>query len=125
VASNTGANPEKDCVSMVQIWKDKLIAGKRVVVLLPVFDKDNGLTGDNAKFYLKAFAAIDLFGWDLANQDPFQYMPATVTSYRAAGGYKPSDRGVIGKFIRYVALDEEFESGGSTDYGGTVVELTK
>lgn len=125
VDSNTGNNPEKDCASTLQGWMDKLIAGQKVVALLPVFDEDNGLTGNNAKFRLKAFAAIDVMGWDLANQAPFQYMPAAATGYKAAGGYKPSDLGIVGKFIRYVALDEAFQVGGPTTYGGNVVQLTK
>ncbi|MDQ0075015.1 pilus assembly protein TadG-related protein [Arthrobacter oryzae] len=125
VSTNNGNNPEKDCGSALQTWKEKLIADEKVVALLPVFDQDNGLPGDKGKFHLKAFAAIDVVGWDLANQDPFHYMPAAAVGYKEAGGYSPSALGIIGKFIRYVALDEAFDVGGTTDYGGTVVELTK
>ncbi|CAN7442028.1 pilus assembly protein [Arthrobacter sp. LjRoot78] len=124
VASNTGTNPETGCNAILQGWKDRLIAGQKVVALLPVFDSTRG-TGAGAEFHLKAFAAIDLMGWDLANQDPFHYMPTTAQAFKDAGGWKNSDLGIVGKFVRYVALDEAFEVGGPTTYGGTVVELTK
>lgn len=125
VDSNTGNNPETGCDSILQGWKDKLIAGEKVVAMLPVFDNDNNAGGSNGKFHLKAFAAIDLLGWDLANQDPFHYMPPTAQAFKDAGGWKNSDLGIVGTFIRYVALDEAFEVGGPTTYGGTVVQLTK
>lgn len=123
--SNTGNSPESGCNSILQGWKDKLVAGQKVVALLPVFDNDNNAGGSNGKFHLKAFAAIDLLGWDLANQDPFHYMPPAAQAYKDAGGWKNSDLGIVGTFIRYVALDEAFEVGGPTTYGGTVVQLTK
>lgn len=124
VASNTGNNPETGCGGILQGWKDRLVAGQKVVALLPVFDSTRG-TGTGAEFHLKAFAAIDLIGWDLANQDPFRYMPPTAQAFKDAGGWKSSDLGIVGKFVRYVALDEAFDVGGPTTYGGTVVELTK
>ncbi len=41
------------------------------------------------------------------------------------GGYKNSDRGFIGKFIRYVFDDEDAEfGGGGVDYGAGIVRLT-
>ncbi|MBP1135388.1 hypothetical protein JOE31_001620 [Arthrobacter sp. PvP023] len=125
VDSNTGNNPEKGCDTILQGWKDKLIAGQKVIALFPVFDNDNNARGANGKFHLKAFAAIDLMGWDLANQDPFHYMPTAAQAFKDAGGWKSSDLGIVGKFVRYVALDEAFDVGGPTTYGGTVVELTK
>lgn len=125
VTSNTGNNPESNCGGILQGWKDKLIAGEKVVALLPVFDNDNGASGSNGKFHLKAFAALDVMGWDLANQDPFHYMPAAAQTFKDAGGWKSSDLGIVGKFVRYVALDEAFDVGGPTTYGGTVAELTQ
>lgn len=124
VSSNTGNNPETGCNSILQGWKNKLIAGQKVIALLPVFDQTSG-TGTGSKFHLRAFAAIDIAGWDLANQDPFYYMPASAQAFKDAGGWKSSDLGIVGKFVRYVALDEAFDVGGPTDYGGNVVELTK
>ncbi|MFJ5975628.1 pilus assembly protein TadG-related protein [Pseudarthrobacter oxydans] len=124
VTSNTGNNPETGCGDILKGWRDKLTKGQKVVALLPVFDKTSG-TGAGSKFHLRAFAAIDIAGWDLANQDPFHYMPASAQAVKNAGGWKTSDLGIVGKFIRYVSLDEEFDVGGPTDYGGTVVELTK
>ncbi|WP_216359139.1 pilus assembly protein TadG-related protein [Arthrobacter globiformis] len=124
VASNTGNNPETGCGGILQDWKDKLVAGQQVIALLPVFDETSG-TGAGAMFHLKAFAAIDIAGWDLANQDPFRYMPPSAQAFKDAGGWKNSDLGIVGKFIRYVALDEAFDVGGPTTYGGNVVALTK
>lgn len=124
VVSNTGNSPEADCAATLQGWKTKLQAGGKVIALFPVFDDTRG-TGSSGEFHLKAFAAIDLMGWDLANQDPFSYMPAAAQAFKDAGGWKNSDLGIVGKFIRYVALDESFEVGGPTIYGGNVVELTK
>jgi hypothetical protein len=124
VSSNTGNNPQTNCAATLQGWKDKLIAGQKVVALLPVFDSTSG-TGTGAKFHLTAFAAIDLMGWDLANQDPFHYMPPAAQAFKDAGGWKNSDLGIVGKFVRYVALDEAFEVGGPTTYGGTAVHLSK
>lgn len=123
VASNTGNNPESGCAAVLQDWKDRLIAGEKVTGLFPVFDETSG-TGAGAQFHLKAFAAVELMGWDLANQDPFHYMPSSAQAFKDSGGWKNSDLGIVGKFVRYVALDEEFEVGGPTNYGGTVVELT-
>lgn len=125
VDSNTGNNPETGCAGVLQGWKDKLISGQKVVALLPIFDNDNGEKGANGKFHLKAFAAIEIMGWDLANQDPFHYMPTAAQAFKDAGGWGNDDLGIVGKFVRYVALDEAFETGGPTTYGGTVVELTK
>jgi hypothetical protein len=125
VVSNNGNNPEKLCSSKLQRWKDKLVAGQTVVALFPVFDNDKDDKSSKGKYHLKAFAAIDIKGWDLANQDPFNYMPADAQKFKDDGGWGKSDLGIVGKFIRYVALDEAFDVGGPTNYGGNVVELSK
>ncbi len=124
VASESGNDPIASCSATMQAYKDQLIAGQKVVVLIPVFDDVTG-TGSTAQYHLMAFAAMELIGWDLSGSAAWTYMPPAAQLVKAAALGLPSSRGIAGKFIRFVGLDEKYEYGGPATYGGTTVKLSK
>ncbi|WP_434993340.1 pilus assembly protein TadG-related protein [Arthrobacter sp. Ld5] len=121
VASDSGDNLKDGCGPRLNEWKAKLAAGERLVQLFPVFDDTAG-TGSGGKFRIVAFAAIDVRGW---NFQGYEYMLADARSHFTTNGYNNSDRGFIGRFVRYVSLDEAVELGGPMIYGANVVQLTQ
>jgi Flp pilus assembly protein TadG len=119
VTSDTGSNLKAGCGPRLEQWKAKLAAGEELVQLFPVFDDTSG-TGTSGKFRIVAFAAIDIRGWNFQGHE---YMLDDAATHFKDNKYNNSDRGFIGRFIRYVALDA-VELGGPTTYGATGVELT-
>lgn len=123
-SADTGNDFNSDCVALLANWKADLTAGTPVIVLLPVFDDVRG-SGTGGEFKIYAYAAIDIRGWHFKNGDSvldFQ-LPEAVNVIKE-GGYKNSDLGFVGKFIRYVFDDEDAEAGGDgEDYGAGIIQL--
>lgn len=120
-SSETGNDFPAVCTSRLAEWKNNLINGKKVIVLLPVFDKVQG-TGSNGQFRVYAYAAIDVRGWKFnGNND---YLPTEAK--KITDKYLPSDLGIVGVFVRYVFDDEDAEfGGGGVDYGSNLVQITE
>lgn len=83
-------------------------------VLLPVFD-DSGGQGANGWFHIKGFAAFQLTGYNFPDDSYNNSQGTNSCSGRC--------KGVIGKFVRFVSLDNAFTPGGP-DLGAELVRLT-
>lgn len=122
-ASEPGNSLGKGCDTRLAQWKAELLAGKKVIVLLPVFDDATG-NGANGAFRIHGYAAVDIRGWTFTGGN--QYLPLEAQLVLTAGGHNSnSTSGFVGKFIRYVFEDEDAEfGGGGFDYGSNLVQLT-
>lgn len=122
--TDTGNDFKAGCETILAKWKADLVAGKPVIVLLPVFNDVKG-TGAGGQFKIYAYAAIDIRGWHFKNGDSLlDFQLPEATKVIKDGGYKNSDLGFVGKFIRYVFDDEDAEyGGGGVDYGANITQL--
>lgn len=119
--SDTGNNFKgQACQDKLDAWEDKLRSGQPVIQLFPVFDQTNGVKGNGGAFFVEAFAAIDIRGWNF-NGSPYYMEPEAEDLF--LNEYKNSDSGFVGKFIRYVSPAEAMEFGGSDKYGAEIVSL--
>ncbi|MFL4472726.1 pilus assembly protein TadG-related protein [Paeniglutamicibacter sp. MACA_103] len=122
--TDTGNEFKAGCQTILAEWKADLVAGKPVIVLLPVFHEVKG-TGAGGQFKIYAYAAIDIRGWHFKNGDSLlDFQLPEAAKVIKDGGYKNSDLGFVGKFIRYVFDDEDAEyGGGGMDYGAKITQL--
>ncbi|MDR7082227.1 hypothetical protein J2X01_001515 [Arthrobacter ginsengisoli] len=125
VGSDPGSDFNGDCSAMFTDFVLKLDAKKDVEVLIPIFDDSVG-TGEHAEFKILAFGAISLRGWNLSGgtKTPENYMKPDATTLKSSLGLGEDDRGIYGKFVRIVTLDEAAILGGPKDYGADAVKLT-
>ncbi|KQQ20869.1 hypothetical protein ASF48_09870 [Rathayibacter sp. Leaf299] len=84
-------------------------------VLLPVYS-DKGGTGSSGWYTIKGFAAFQVLGWN------FPGMSWNNQTY-AGAGCKGTCKGLIGKFVRFVSLDDAFTYGGA-DLGASIITLS-
>jgi hypothetical protein len=121
--SDPGNNSPPNCSTTLQKWASEINAGRAVTILMPVFNKVTG-TGSSAAYGLTAFAAFDVAGWKFSGSDS---LPATFRNTAAYVGSAQecvgSCRGVIGKFITYVSLDDGYALGPNHRYGASIVRL--
>jgi hypothetical protein len=126
--SNTGNNAPSNCTATVQDWQTSILAGKDVVVLLPVFDSASE-TGTSAYYHLTSFAAFKVRGWKLASGNGtnasliFRNTKAQLDN-NAALDCTGDCRGIIGSFINYVSIADGYTLGPVSSNGAKVVELT-
>lgn len=106
VSSKPGVSEPSICSSTFDNLKNQII-------LLPVYD-DAGGNGTNAWFHIKAFAAFTLQGFNF---------PGHSWNNTGTPSCTGSCKGVIGKFVRYVGLDEGFTLGGP-NLGANIAKLT-
>ncbi|TLM74708.1 pilus assembly protein TadG-related protein [Pseudarthrobacter sp. NamB4] len=122
--SNTGNDPPKHCDSALNGWAADMQAGKEVIMLLPIFDAVTGV-GDNATYHFKTIAAFRVMGWKLgATGLPYTFRnrtPDVPAELQCFG----SCRGIIGKFVEYLSLSDEFTLGPPTADGAKLVKLTQ
>jgi hypothetical protein len=109
VTSSTGISLPPGCQTLLTSMADK-------TVLLPVYD-DLGGTGSTAHYHIKGWAAFTLLGYN------FPGLSYHNQSY-AGAQCKGSCKGIIGKFITFVSLDDRFSLGGP-GLGTAVVSLTE
>ena len=115
-ASITLAHPtvsSKSGVSEPSVCSTTFDSLKNQIILLPVYD-DAGGNGTNAWFHIKAFAAFQLQGFNF---------PGHSWNNTGNPSCKGNCKGVIGKFVRYVSMDEGFTLGGPS-LGANVFQLT-
>lgn len=135
VGSDNGGNFDTACSSTFLGWKNRLIAGKTVEVLIPIFDIScEGNKKDPASctsspfatpsFHIEAFAQISLRGWHLIGGGT-TYYTSEASALSSALGLKNSDTGLFGTFIKKVTLAEAATMGGPTTYGALGVQLSK
>ncbi|MCH8563448.1 pilus assembly protein TadG-related protein [Nesterenkonia sp. YGD6] len=110
VRSDTGASVPSGCTKgHFEKWVGK-------TVLLPIFDRTNGLTGNNAEYQVFGYAAFTLSGFYFGQQIQHP-SPAPCGS---------PDRCIKGSFDRFVDLTEDFDySPSGPRLGAAVVALTE
>ncbi|WP_430296512.1 pilus assembly protein TadG-related protein [Sinomonas sp. B1-1] len=121
--SQPGASGPDYCDSLLKGWIAALQAGQRVVVLLPVFTAVSG-TGKGAVYTLAGFAAFSVKGWNFGGNVP-NYYNNTAPGGDASLTCSNNCKGIIGRFVTYVALDNKYEVGPSTTFGATIVRLSQ
>ncbi len=85
-------------------------------LLLPVY-VDKGGTGSGGWYRIRGWAAFELLGWNFSGTS---LNSNTYTNAKCTG----SCRGLIGRFVKYVSLDDRFTRGGP-DLGASLVSLTQ
>jgi hypothetical protein len=133
--SDTGSNAPGHCVTELNHWAAEITAGRKVTVLLPVFNKVTG-TGASAIYSLVSFAAFEVTGWKFSGGDDkggpddnslpytFRNQISTTTGVTKATECKGGCRGIIGSFVKYVSLAEGYALGPVDEYGATIVRMT-
>lgn len=125
--SDPGNNAPGNCSDTLNRWAGDITAGRKVVVLLPVFNKVTG-TGNGAIYGLVSFAAFDVTGWKFSGDSTlpytFQNRASTTTGVTAATECRGECRGIIGKFVKYVSLADGYTLGPVDQYGATIARLT-
>ncbi|MBP2384846.1 hypothetical protein JOF47_000357 [Paeniglutamicibacter kerguelensis] len=127
IGSSTGNSYNKTgCNDQLLKWKEKLVKGEKVIILLPVFD-GHGTSGGGSggSYFISGYAAVEIQGWMFKNNDSLLDFQANsdAKSIRGKGG---SEVGFIGQFLRFVFDDEDVEFGsGGPNYGADVIRLTK
>lgn len=115
------------CDSLLKGWITSLQAGQRVVVLLPVFTYTAG-TGNGATYTIGGFAAFTVIGWNFGGSGAASYYNAynnTAPNGDSSLSCSGDCKGIIGKFITFVALDNKYDVGPSTAFGATIVRLAQ
>lgn len=125
--SDTGSNAPVHCATELTHWADEINAGRKVIVLLPVFNQVTG-AGSGAIYGLVSFAAFDVTGWKFSGDSglpyTFQNRASTTTGVTSTTECRGECRGIIGKFVKYVSLADGYTLGPVDSYGATIVRPT-
>jgi hypothetical protein len=107
--SDTGSNLPSICENVLNAAKD-------TTVLVPVYGDKSG-SGNGGWYKITGWAAFTLLGWNFpsSNYNKDAYPGATCSN---------PCRGLIGKFVNYVSLDDRFTPGGP-NLGAPLVTLTR
>ncbi|WP_026533996.1 TadE/TadG family type IV pilus assembly protein [Arthrobacter sp. H14] len=117
--SSPGNDAPPNCGEVFASWKAQLTAGDPPTELFPIFDDvDDSVTP--AQFSLIGFAAVEIHGWYFSSE-AFHNTSAFVGDAACTGNC----RGVIGKFVEMVSLEDGYGLGPVIeDLDTTVVHLT-
>jgi hypothetical protein len=122
--ADTGNDGPSYCDAILNGWGADITAGKDVVILLPVFNSVTG-TGSGASYDVLAFAAFKVEGWKFSGSSTLPLTFRNRTEWAGTNACSGECRGIIGRFIEYVALSSGYEElGPVSPYGATVVKLT-
>ncbi|GAA3323783.1 TadE/TadG family type IV pilus assembly protein [Paeniglutamicibacter sulfureus] len=121
--SAPGNSEPPNCTSVLNRWAAEITAGGRPTVLLPVFNLAVG-TGSGAVYKISSFAAFEVAGWKFTGGSSLPSVFRNTTAYAGSQACTGDCRGIIGKFVRYVSLDEGHILGPVNRYGATVVRMT-
>ncbi|MBT2567416.1 Tad domain-containing protein [Arthrobacter sp. ISL-85] len=124
-STKTGNSAPSNCEGTLNGWAADITAGRKAVVLLPVFDRVTG-TGAGAVYHLTAFAAFNIVGWKFSGQDNTTPYSFNNTAPKASGSTATASctgdcRGIIGQFVTYVSLADGYILGPVSPYGATIV----
>ncbi|MFJ5860724.1 pilus assembly protein TadG-related protein [Pseudarthrobacter sp. NPDC092439] len=121
--SDPGNNAPANCSDTLNKWVSEITAGRKVTVLLPIFNKVTG-TGNGAVYSLVAFAAFEVTGWkfsgDSVAPNTFQNRAGSAPGVTLANECRGECRGIIGKFVKYTSLDDGYTLGPVDEYGATI-----
>jgi Flp pilus assembly protein TadG len=109
VSSSTGVSLPPGCEALLTSMVNETI-------LLPVYS-DLGGTGSSGYYQIRGWAAFKLLGYNFPG---LSYRNQTYAGAHCKGDCK----GIIGQFISFVSLDDQFTLGGP-NLGTSVVTLTK
>lgn len=116
--SSTGAPPPNGCDGF---FNKNTLQGKTVII--PVFDYATG-SGSTGTFIIKGWAAFELWGWNLPSAKPDSKVdPPADMGYKTPGSN--STKGLIGRFVKFVATDPSLTLGGTDAFGTSIIRLTK
>ncbi|ADX73893.1 Flp pilus assembly protein TadG [Pseudarthrobacter phenanthrenivorans Sphe3] len=125
--SDPGNNAPGNCGTTLQKWADDINAGRKVTVLLPIFNKVTG-TGSGAIYGLVSFAAFEVTGWKFTGSAglPYEFRSesSTTTGVTSTTACTGECRGIIGKFVKYVSLADGYTLGPVDEYGATIVRMS-
>lgn len=125
--SDPGNNKPSQCVSILSGWISTLSSGAILDVPFPVFDTAAG-TGNTGSFHLIGYATFRITGWKFGQGSPYEYRntPAATGNVNLACSAGP-DRCIIGKFVKFVSIDDiqGTGSGPGANLGTVVVKLIK
>jgi hypothetical protein len=122
--ADTGNDGPSYCDAILNGWGADITAGKDVVILLPTYTSVTG-TGSGASYDVNAFAAFKVEGWKFAGSSTLPLTFRNRTEWAGTNACSGECRGIIGRFIEYVALSSAYEElGPVSPYGATVVRLT-
>ncbi len=116
-----GNNPPAGCDDVLNSWITAYNAGEPAVGLFPIFDDVTG-NGNNTEFNIVGFAAFEIHGWKFTGGH--DKWPLNFNTTALSKDCTGSCKGVIGKFVRYVSLDADFEIGPPDNFGISIVRLT-
>ncbi|WP_445442970.1 pilus assembly protein TadG-related protein [Clavibacter sp. km1a] len=109
VSGSTGVSLPPGCAALLTRMADE-------VILLPVYS-DLGGTGTSAYYQISGWAAFRLLGWNFPGY--------TYNSQSYVGAHcKGTCKGIIGRFVSFVSLDDRFSVGGPS-LGTSIVELSR
>ncbi len=118
---NPGNNPPAFCDDILNSWIAAYNSGKPALGIFPIFDEVTG-TGANTEFNVVGFAAFEMHGWKFTGgKDKWPLNFNTSALSKTCTG---SCKGVIGKFVKYVSLDSDFEIGLPDKFGVSIIRLT-
>ncbi|WP_307088805.1 Tad domain-containing protein [Arthrobacter sp. B2I5] len=126
--TKTGNSAPPNCDDTLNAWANGITAGRKAIVLLPVFDKVTG-TGAGAVYHLQAFAAFNVVGWKFSGQDNTTPLSFRNTAPKGSGSTATATctgdcRGIIGEFVTYVSLADGYKLGPVGPYRATIARLT-
>jgi hypothetical protein len=109
MSSDTGVSLPSNCANVLNAARD-------TTVLVPVYGDRSG-SGSGGSYRITGWAAFTLLGWNFPGSDYNKdaYPGATCTG---------NCKGLIGKFVNYVSLDDRFTPGGP-NLGAPLVTLTR
>lgn len=113
VAADTGANLPSVCDDVLAQIKSGALDN---ILLFPVYQNVSG-TGANAEYTITAWVAFEVLGWKFTSNEEYNYPACT-------GSSNTCNKGIYGRFVEYVTLDDYELSIQPPSNGLAVVELT-
>jgi hypothetical protein len=121
--SATGNDGPTNCDLTLQRWVNELTAGRDVIVLLPVFNQVTG-TGSGASYKLTSFAAFSVKGWKFTGSDATPKTFRNTSLHAGTLECTGNCRGIIGRFVKYVSLEDGYRLGPLDANGSAIVRMT-
>lgn len=113
VAADTGANLPSECDEILAQIKSGALDN---VLLFPVYNTVTG-SGAGAEYTITAWVAFEVLGWKFTSNEEYNFPVCT-------DGAKACNKGIYGRFVEYVTLDDYELSTQPPSNGLAVVQLT-
>lgn len=113
VAADTGANLPTLCDEILAQIKS---GARDDILLFPVYNTVTG-SGAGAEYTITSWVAFEVLGWKFASNEEYNFPVCTT-------GAQSCNKGIYGKFVKYVTLDDYELSQQPPSNGLAVVRLT-